>query len=147
MKKIIILLSFLMLLTLTSCSGNIIPKGYKNKLDYTNASIEQINNTVQVSIFQYDKFPNISKNKFLEKINEDTILQLTVFMPTLEEALVEYKFAERYNLKLESILIGNYSDNDYVYIDYKKVKGEYEYFQIYYLKEANNTLYYYSYTY
>ena len=64
MKRILIILVFILTLSLVSCKDTIIPKGYSKKIDYTNASIEQINNTVQVSIYQYDSFPNVSKNKF-----------------------------------------------------------------------------------
>ena len=147
MKRILIILMFILTLSLVSCKDTIIPKGYSKKIDYTNASIEQINNTVQVSIYQYDSFPNVSKNKFLEKISDESEVLLKIFMPTLEEALITYQFSERYEVKLDALLVREYSEDDYVYIDYKKTSDEYEYFMIYYLCASNNTLYYYSYAY
>lgn len=147
MKKIFIVLILMFTLSFASCKDTIIPDGYSKKIDYTNASIEQINNTVQVSIFEYDKFPDLSDNKYLKKLNDETEVLLELFMPDLEEALVTYQFAERYELNLDSFLIRECSDSDYVYIDYQKVDEEYEYFMIYYLKASNNTLYYYSYSY
>ena len=57
---------------IVSCgSTEIIPKGYANKENYTNANIGQFNNTLQFSIYKYEKRPNLKNNQFLKPVSNN----------------------------------------------------------------------------
>lgn len=138
MKKIKFLVIILFTITcLTSCSTNIIPKGYVDLDTYTSQNIEQINNSLQYSIYVYDELPNMKNNKFLEKITQDDKDLLEVFLTDFEEEISEYDFYDKYIIDLDDI-----QDEDYIYIDYKEKEGLVEYFMIYYFDVSNNKLHY-----
>ena len=137
MKKIYnIFVIFIMCLILCSCSTNIIPKGYINKEDYTNQNIDNLNSTLQYSIFTYDKTPNLSKNRFLEKINDDIKNKLEIYLIDFETEIQQYEFKDNYVINIADI-----SNEDYAYIDYK-TNDKTTYFMIYYLDVSSNKLFY-----
>lgn len=137
MKKIFqFFLLLLVTIILCSCSTNIIPKGYSNREDYTNQNIENLNSTLQYSIYTYNKTPDLSKNKFLEKMDDMTKIKLELYLYDFEEEILKYDFKDKYTIKINEI-----SNEDYVYIDYKE-DTKTKYFMIYYLDISINKLYY-----
>ena len=75
-KIVNLLFVFLVLLMITSCtSTRIIPKGYTNKENYTTANISQLNNTLQLSIYKYEKRPNLNNNKFFILLNKKRVFK------------------------------------------------------------------------
>lgn len=137
MKKVLSLLTiFGLLLLVSSCSTNIIPKGYVDVENYSNQNIEQINNTLQYSVYSYDETPNVSKNKFLEKVDEESKALLDIYLADFENEIQNYDFANEYTLNKDEI-----TNDDYTYIDYRN-DGETTYFMIYLLDVSDNKLYY-----
>ena len=145
MKKIYstLIIVFIMLL-LTSCNNNIIPKGYISQETYSDATIEQIGHTIQYSIYKYEYTPNLSKNKFLEKVTEKDKALFEVFLNDYITKLNEYdqnskthEFKEKFKID-----INNVTNEDYIYIDYLLKDSQYEYFVIYYFETKNNELYF-----
>lgn len=145
MKKIYSLFIITILLVLmTSCNNNIIPKGYVSEKTYSDATIEQIGHTIQYSIFKYENTPSLSKNRFLEKVKDDDKTLVEIFLNDYNLKLEEYdqnsdshEFKE--NFKVD---INNISNEDYIYIDYRKSDTKYEYFVIYYFETTLNELYF-----
>lgn len=146
MKKIIsCLLIIICGILITSCSNNnIIPKGYVDSKIYSDASIEQIGHTIQYSVYKYDTTPNLSKNRFLEKVSENDKILLEIFLNDYILKLEEYdkesdshEFINNYKVD-----INNISNEDYVYIDYRENETGYEYFVIYYFETSYNELYF-----
>ena len=134
-KIVNLLFVFLVLLMITSCtSTRIIPKGYTNKENYTTANISQLNNTLQLSIYKYEKRPNLNNNKFSKPISNN-FEELEELLIRFEQEIENYDFKDKYDIKLEDI-----STDDYVYIDYRI--SEKEQFSIYFFDSSQNILYY-----
>ena len=145
MKKLhsLLIISFIIFL-LTSCNNNIVPKGYTSQKTYSDATIEQIGHTIQYTIFKYDNTPNLSKNRFLETVNDEDKTLLEIFLTDYNLKLEEYdsisethEFKENFNVNLNNI-----SNEDYIYIDYRTNDTSYEYFVIYYFETSINELYF-----
>lgn len=120
---------------IVSCeSTEIIPKGYANKENYTNANIGQFNNTLQFSIYKYEKRPNLKNNQFLKPISNN-LEELENLLTRFEQEIENYDFKDKYDIQLEDI-----STDDYAYIDYRI--SEKEQFSIYFFDTSQNILYY-----
>lgn len=119
MKKLYsFLIIVFILLLLTSCNNNIIPKGYVSEKTYSDATIEQIGHTIQYTVFKYENTPNLAKNRFLESVTDDDKTLLEIFLNDYNLKLEEYnqnsdthEFKE--NFKVD---INNISNEDYIYI-------------------------------
>lgn len=139
-KSILLLIITIVGFTLVGCSNrNIIPEGYIEQKIYSDASIEQLGHTIQYNVYKYDSLPNLSKNRFLEKVTEDHLITLVNILYEYEAKLDEYdqeaeshEFKENYEVNIENI-----STDDYIYIDSSP-----DYVIIYYFETSNNTLYY-----
>ena len=120
---------------IVSCgSTEIIPKGYANKENYTNANIGQFNNTFQFSIYKYEKRPNLKNNQFLKPVSNN-LEELENLLTRFEQEIENYDFKDKYDIQLEDI-----STDDYAYIDYRI--SEKEQFSIYFFDTSQNILYY-----
>lgn len=135
-KFIYLVIISTLIILITGCSTNIIPSGYIDVEHFSNQNIEQINNTLQYSIYTYDETPDMSKNRFLEKVDDDTKVLLDFYLDDFEVEIKNYDFATEYAIKISEITI-----EDYTYIDYKN-DGKTEYFMIYLLDVSVNKLYY-----
>lgn len=94
-KIVNLLFVFLVLLMITSCtSTRIIPKGYTNKENYTTANISQLNNTLQLSIYKYEKRPNLNNNKFLKPISNN-FEELEELLIRFDKKLKNYDFKDK----------------------------------------------------
>ena len=145
MKKIFSLLILIFtLVILTSCNNNVVPKGYTSEKTYSDATIEQIGHTIQYTIFKYDNAPSLSKNRFLETVKDEDKILLDVFLNDYNLKLEEYDLiSESHEFKDNfKVDINNISNEDYIYIDYRKNDVSYEYFVIYYFETSLNELYF-----
>ncbi len=123
------------LIFVISCSSTkIIPDGYIKKENYTSANIDQFNNTLQLSIYRYDKKPALNKNRFLELV-DDELEQLLNLLNRFEIEVQKYDFKDAYDIVSNDI-----NNEDYVYIDYRF--NDLEQFSIYLFDSSKNTLYY-----
>ena len=84
---------------IVSCgSTEIIPKGYANKENYTNANIGQFNNTLQFSIYKYEKRPNLKNNQFLKPISNN-LEELENLLTRFEQEIENYDFKDKYDIR------------------------------------------------
>ena len=84
---------------IVSCgSTEIIPKGYANKENYTNANIGQFNNTLQFSIYKYEKRPNLKNNQFLKPVSNN-LEELENLLTRFEQEIENYDFKDKYDIR------------------------------------------------
>ncbi len=126
----------LLLIIITSCTSSIIPKGYYDTTTYTNANSGQLNNTLQLSIYNYEKKPNFANNKFMCKLDEEKRNLLEVLLSDFKDAVNASSFSDAFDFSISDI-----KSDDLAYIDYSDNQTN-KYFAIYYYSNAKNTLYY-----
>ena len=98
------------------------------------ANIGQFNNTLQFSIYKYEKRPNLKNNQFLKPVSNN-LEELENLLTRFEQEIENYDFKDKYDIQLEDI-----STDDYAYIDYRI--SEKEQFSIYFFDTSQKILYY-----
>lgn len=120
-----------------SCSSNnVIPKDFLNKETYTNAAIDHMNNTLQLTIYIYQEKPDFSKNKFFSKVDEETKELIKTYLTIFKEEINNYDFSSKFDVDLTKISLNDYA---YIAVYSSQTKAE---FSLYYFNADVNKIYY-----
>lgn len=120
-----------------SCSSNnVIPKDFLNKETYTNAAIDHMNNTLQLTIYIYQEKPDFSKNKFFSKVDEETKELIKTYLTIFKEEINNYDFSSKFDVDLTKISLNDYA---YIAVYSDQTKAE---FSLYYFNADVNKIYY-----